>query len=50
MYQENADAVKTLGFSVVITFLMLGCLAAYVAMIRFYYSGSSADGFSPDQV
>lgn len=50
MYQKNADAVKTWGYSFVIALLMIGCLVAYVFMIRCYYSGSTADGFSPDQL
>ena len=49
MYQKNADAVKTWGYSFVIALLMIGCLVAYVFMIRCYYSGSS-DGFSAEQV
>jgi len=51
MYQKNADAVKTWGYSFVIALLMVGCLVAYVFMIRCYYSGSSAEGgFSADQL
>ena len=50
MYQKNADAVKTWGYSFVIAVLMVGCLVAYIFMIRCYYSGSSAEGFSADQV
>merc|ERR1719174_2014426 len=49
MYQKNADAVKTRGYSFVIALLMVGCLVAYVFMIRCYYSGSS-DGFSAEQL